>query len=698
MAIPTSTAKYDLNNVASYSGTGNTLYDLGVNNYDITLSNTTYTTQALYNALVFNKATSSKGTYVGSMGLGTTTPIFSFAMWVKPTDLVSGVNYGWFLSYGKESGAVGGAPMILGEYAGSNNLSISFGSGISLYQSGTALTLGEWYFLTSTCDGTDHKLYLNGAFLGSVAVGAGDIITPEELAIAYLTGTGVGYISFELNYLEIFNTALTAGQVTELYDNTANRFGANLLVEYDFSNASCYPGTGNTVFDLSGNGINASIGSSLTFNSAGSQSSFIFNGNYPNSQIEASFNPASKTVWTFNTWIYPTTEQPISIMFAGDTGNGSGPYTFYNGNGPFSNSFLSSNGFGTGTINASAYSFPKNNWIMVTYSSDGTTLKLYANGSGIGTASASGVALPAGSIPLRIGRNSDTTYVFEGNIAIAEFYKTALSASDITDIYNGTVSRFNPAPPAPVLIGSYDFSDPACYPGTGNTAFDLTANNNDLIMNGSGATPSYGGTGQSKYFSFSNSNTNYLYCSQFSALGTTFGGDNFTLSAWHYYDNVQQDNAAILFGGNGANNDGVTIQVTGNDGNKIYGGIFGDVPAVGIANTANTWHMSTYTGDGTTIKIYQDGALIGSTSQNGDWNGRGFVLGRYLDASYNPVGTGNQLRYEGLIGIAEVYSGALGSTDISNLYATQEPRFYPSPPAPYQGIAGGRQFAQGFNG
>lgn len=218
-------AKYDLNDPLSYSGTGSTLFDLTPNNYDITLDyGPTYHTYSGYNALEFNRTSGTTATRVGSLGLGTSSPKFTFALWVKPIDLTNPVNYSWFFSYGKENGAIGGAPMILAQYNGPLNLTSSFGSARAMYQSGIALTTNEWAFLTTTCDGTNHKLYLNGTFLGQAALSGAQIETPEVLAINYLTGTSIGLCTFELNYLEIYDKALSVDAINEIYNNTVSRF------------------------------------------------------------------------------------------------------------------------------------------------------------------------------------------------------------------------------------------------------------------------------------------------------------------------------------------------------------------------------------------------------------------------------------------------------------------------------------------
>jgi hypothetical protein len=455
---------------------------------------------------------------------------------------------------------------------------------------------------------------------------------------------------------------------------------------YDVSNSSSYPGTGVTLFDLSNtNDVTLTPPPYLPSWAGSGQTKYLEMQVFEGGRSENYFSTSGVEL-TINMWVringFSGGGYDCMLTFGpGYPGTYLYLWTDYASGQKYYFEMTDSTPINTG-VTPSTTAFDN---VIVSIGS--STMAVYVNGTSVGSTSHTLSSWPATSyLYLNQADTQGSSRQSDIDLPYLEIFETGLGSTAAIALYNSQVGRFvpAPAPPTPVLIGSYDFSDPACYPGTGNTAFDLTANNNDLVMNTSGAQPSYGGTGQSKAFEFLNDNNNYLFCSSFTDSGPVFGGSYFTLSAWHNYANSQLDNAAILFGGNGVNNDGVVIQVTGNDGNKIYGGFFGDPnPAVGIANTANTWHMSTLTGDGTTLKLYQDGALIGSTSQSGTWDGAGFVLGRYLNTVAVPVDSSPVgLRYAGLIGIAEVYSGALGSTDISDLYDLQQPRFYPAPPPP----------------
>ena len=693
-------ASYDLNSLTSYPGTGNTLYDLSGNNFDITLSNTSYydSTTYDYNSLVFTKAATSIGTYSGSFGLGTTNPNFTFFMWVKPVDVTNGVNYSWFISYGKEDGTLGGAPMILPYYAGSQNLSTGFGSGKALIQTGTGLTLNDWVSLATTCDGTTYKIYKNGAQIGSTTLSGAQIVAPEVLALNYLTGNpGLGTLDYELNLLQVYDKALSLGEISTLHNDTVDRFTVPttpvLIGSYDFSDPACWPGSGSTVFDLTTENNDLAI-TATGFGGVGQSKYATFNGDTTylyRSQFSASGSTFSSDNFTLSLWHnYGNGQSNQATMIMG--GNGAAAQGIQ----------LQVNGADSDKITAAfgieiteggqlvGIANTANTWHMSTVTGDGSLLKLYQDGAFIGSTTQIGSWDGRGFI---IGRGLGASYQpsplgpglrYSGLIAIAEVYSGALGSTAISDLYDLQQPRFYPPVPSP-LVASYDFSDPACYPGTGNTVFDLSDVGLDLpIVNAT-----YAGTGQSKYFNFTGANE-YIGTTGVTGLGTTF-----TINMWAR----QNDNNTLYhsFNGGYVNAGGRGPAIYWNDGaagniapSFNYG--LNKITYSGVATSE--WYMSTYVLDGTTAKLYIDGTLVGSTSQTGFWDDGVFVLAAATDTSGNIEPAGY---FVGDIAIFDVYNTALGSTAISNEYNNTVTRFQ-APQPPYAGNVGGRQFNQGFNG
>ena len=219
-------AAYDLNSLTSYSGTGNTVYDLTGNGKNLTLSNTTYYDGVNYNSLVFTESPVSYARYNGSLGVPTGPPVFTFFMWIKTTSYRVATNTDIFFSYGTVNNpAIGGIPLIASRLGGVSEAYTEFGYGLAGIDSNTATVLNEWTNYCITSDGTTYKLYVDGALVGSVALSGANIDSSPQLNIGAFFDPGGSYgCNLEFNYLDVYNTALSAGEITDLYDNTVTRF------------------------------------------------------------------------------------------------------------------------------------------------------------------------------------------------------------------------------------------------------------------------------------------------------------------------------------------------------------------------------------------------------------------------------------------------------------------------------------------
>lgn len=259
-------------------------------------------------------------------------------------------------------------------------------------------------------------------------------------------------------------------------------YPGTLQISYDFSDPTCYPGTGNTVFSLVGANT-GSVGSGVAFTTENGLSFFRFNDANSNSNIVTNFNIVSNTNFSYNVWCRPNANNISVVVFSGDNGNGTGPYISYNAGYPaLLKTWLFSAGFNNGTISATSFPFENDFWYMVSYTQNGTVGKLFVNGVLLGTGDATGVQLPGVSTIFSLGGNpigGAPDYSWTGDIAIGQLYSSALSDAQILSIYQETVNTFN-------LIAKYDFNNPSCYPGTGNTVYDLSGNGVTLQIESGG--------------------------------------------------------------------------------------------------------------------------------------------------------------------------------------------------------------------
>jgi hypothetical protein len=438
----------------------------------------------------------------------------------------------------------------------------------------------------------------------------------------------------------------------------------SIRVDYDFSNPSCYSGSGTTVNNLAPFPLISAQTNGL-FVSQGNSSHFSFNGlAFGSGQIlQSAFFDFIGNTFTFNVWCQmqgTAVDKPI-FNFAGPygltfRGNTSATGTF--------NARMTGPGYAPSISSACS----NDTWFLFTIWCDATTFKLYRNGVLVSSGAFVG-SLPTGSNSFYLGGTGAVNNA-KCKVARFQYYTAALDDADILDYYNNTKLYFPK--------NSYDFSNVNSYPGTGNTVIDLTGNTNLVIID----SPTYVGAGTSSYFQFSN---NFI-----GQVGITGLGSTFTISVWSQVAQGYLFDGTVFSAGK---------QITGENPQINYNNLVNNAINFSFQNTTNItspfigdqWQNITVTADGTNSKLYVDGSFVTSTSQAGSaWTSGGFVLGKGVDSDGNPQG--NALT--GKIALLTVYNTAIGSTDVAAIYNTLESRFI----FPYVGSVGGRIFGEGLNG
>jgi len=219
-----------------------------------------------------------------------------------------------------------------------------------------------------------------------------------------------------------------------------------LILNYDMSNSSSYPGSGTTVTDLQGNS-NATLsggptyssnnGGYLTFVGASSQSLLL------NTSLNSVLSPANtSTVISFFVWVY-LTGNGVIVDETSNTGWHDSQIEMVAGTLRFS-VWSNSTGF------ASTVATPLNAWYYVGLTYNGTTLSAYVNGSSAGTATYSratpynnggGAALKYG-IALTDGTNLGNGGYGNFRWGAFQVYNTALSGANVLSNYNAQKSRY----------------------------------------------------------------------------------------------------------------------------------------------------------------------------------------------------------------------------------------------------------------
>ncbi len=210
-----------------------------------------------------------------------------------------------------------------------------------------------------------------------------------------------------------------------------------MVLYLDASNATSYSGTGNTWYDLSGNGNNVTMqnSGSITWNNTGP---IYFSTGVDGWFSNPSGNnmPIGDSQYTFIIWVQLDTNWSANgFMSIG---------TFYIGN--------ESNAFRTGTTNqlinywwgndlsVNSSLSPTNAWFNAVAKYDGTTRSIWVNGS-IVSSDVPGTGHNVTSSAIQIAKTLGSEYLY-GNVAEVLIYNTSLSNSEIVQYYNATKSRF----------------------------------------------------------------------------------------------------------------------------------------------------------------------------------------------------------------------------------------------------------------
>lgn len=466
----------------------------------------------------------------------------------------------------------------------------------------------------------------------------------------------------------------------------------NNIVNLDFSNPSCFNGSGTTVNDLSASNNDFAL----------ADLDYIFTTTYGGElfidtiNLDTLLNRSGLTGYSYGTaafsfhmWVQINAYNALnltqiwSLNYTGGAGSHNNPFCGAIGG---SNTFFFTDG--TDTLSTS-YTLALDAWYLVSISkpSGGSSndVDIYINGVGVPfTGGSSSVINVDNTIPV----NSLSAYaagqpVWNSAQTIGEykFYNVAISASDVTDYYNASKGRFE----LPVPFLKYDFQDPACYSGSGTTINDLAGTNTELFVdNGNWV------SGTLNYWDLQGTtileNTN---------PPSELTSNVFTVNCWYYPDFTNPGFFASVWGIGLNNPNQMPILSTQQTGSLNIQWSYG-YNAVSYTPTLD-WHLFTFVSDGTNTILYVDGVLEGSVIGVGTIG----VIGGYTRlriGSSNTSGGAAQEPAYGKVGYWDYHTVALTAGEVLDLYdATKTPYISPPPP-PAPSNVGGRQFAQGFNG
>ena len=205
-----------------------------------------------------------------------------------------------------------------------------------------------------------------------------------------------------------------------------------LVLHLDAANTRSYPGSGNTVYDLSGSGNTSALTNGPTYLSS-NLGAFVLDGSNDYILVNSQANILSKTAYTKIAYFYVTSFSTSNNIISGGF---SGQHAFW----MFGTDKLNAGHNGAWNTVVGATSLSLNTWYFaaVTYS-DSTGWKLYLNGREDGTSATTTTF--TGNQEIVIGAYSSGNN-FTGRISNIQVYNRALTATEIFQNYHATKGRY----------------------------------------------------------------------------------------------------------------------------------------------------------------------------------------------------------------------------------------------------------------
>ena len=285
-----------------------------------------------------------------------------------------------------------------------------------------------------------------GSTIGTFTVGAGEVIYCEKNYTDTLEGGST---------IKVSKTAHSHMMSYASYASSGGGGGSgivtqNLVLNLDAGDINSWSGSGTSWNDLSGQGNHATLVNGPSFG-YGSGGYFNFDGTNDYAALPAidlTGNEVTFAVWTKTTY----QGNVSSLIFLGDSSHASGGRILNIHTMPFSNVYYYfDKGYWAsgvyqgydrlnGTMGSSDWSGWRH-WVFTANASTGS-MKIYNNGTLFDSSTGNTRPLSNANGDIRRIARSNGTQTYQGEISNLQIYKKELSASEVTQNFDATKSRF----------------------------------------------------------------------------------------------------------------------------------------------------------------------------------------------------------------------------------------------------------------
>lgn len=658
----------DATNVDSYPGTGNTWYDLSGKGRHATLNNGTAFVGSGNTAYFLFDGTDDSA----STG-GTNFPLYSFEIVFKNhrRTIPNTVMNPYYSIFGMSLDGFDSPGLNIGEWTGSDTdetLSLWWkwptNGNVNTYIRDNVDAV--FNHLICNWNGSQYDFYLNGTKRTIYAGGSGGD-TPFMNAVYNISlGKNIAFNYFFKGNISLFkawNKPLTTNEITAQYNARKSYLNYNpridrssLVCHYDFSNSLSYPGTGTTVYDISGYDNNGTLGGTYSYNSSGDKYVALTSG-YINIG-----NPTTMSVstgdFTVELWAWVSSSNGLySKLFSkGSWMTGTSYLMGYTPTigGAWMELYINSSQVAGSPSNLTA---TFNTWRHIIWRRQNGYWDLYVSGT-----TSSPIFYNASNLSNSynwvIGGNNGFTELNNCRIANFKLYQRALTNNEIQQSYLEFQNKFYPALVTSGLVFHVDASNAQSYPGSGTVWYDISGNNYNInLLNGPTYSGEYGGA-----ITFDGTN-DYGTARKLTTL--EMGNRSITIGAW--FRTTDSTGAIVTKRGTGS---GYQLYIY--TGGKLYADGYstgtGVFSASAINNNTIKYGVVVFDYLNTTIRLYVNGVADNTASLSSGGNDT---------SAYFNIGRSQQYTdyFAGTIYSIQVYNRALSATEILNNFNAGRGRF-----------------------
>ena len=443
---------------------GTTAFD-SIGSNDGTVDSATWSTGINNSGLLFDHIRDSL--YADSAESLQLTEDFSISLWVNLNTLPNGSEDALFTyTTSGESEIHNTLYEVFIDTAGDLIYKHEYGNGIDeTYKFNTADTIvsNSWYHLVLTRDSSTKQvsLYLNNTFIDSFNYTnnpSGG--TSSTLYLGSDRPNTKRAIDGYIDEIKLYTGVLSVSEIDILFSEF-NSQQSDLISYWKFNENS-----GTTAFDSVGNNEGTIEGATWADGVNGSGLSFDGDNDYVEVTHSDNLEMSDVNNVSVSMWVNQDEGQSgwIALLQKSDSS-----YNLHLDNGKtpvftiFDDDWESAN---------AGITLDSERWYHLVGTFDGSTIKIYVNGSLLGTSSASKIN-EASSFNIGIGRNLEKSgRYFDGKIDEIKIFNKALSLAEIQILYNETkpFEQNN-------LISEWEFNE-----NTGSTAYDSTNDNDGTII------------------------------------------------------------------------------------------------------------------------------------------------------------------------------------------------------------------------